>query len=217
LDDFIQKNLAALFPVYFAALWLFITTFLGFLSGWFTLANAYPDRDEEALLKLRFLSGSMGAGVSMHGILKLDVCHTGLRVGILRLFGIFERDFFVPWTEITVERRTRFFMPMADLRFGNPALGHLALYPYVADRLARAADGRWPEPGPIVAETPREALTAIVKQWALLTGLASLFFIIAPRLLSQGQVAPPIAVAILFPAIVLGIGSLVQYFQRTRR
>jgi len=198
-------------------MWLFVTTFLGFMSGWYALAKAYPNRDEEALLKLRFQSGSMGAGVSMRGILKLDVCHTGLRVGIWRVFGIFDRDFFVPWTEITVERKSLFLLPVADLQFGNPKLGHLALRTYVADRLARAADGRWPDLGPVPEETQRQVLTAILKQWALGTVLASSFFIIAPRLTSQGRAWPPIAVAILFPAILFGIGSLFQYFQRTRR
>ena len=50
-----------------------------------------------------------------------------------------------------------------------------------------------------------------------MTALAAAFFIIAPRLATPNAAArPPIAVAILFPAIVFGIGAVVQYFRRQR-
>ena len=43
------------------------------------------------------------------------------------------------------------------------------------------------------------------------------FFIIAPRLMTPNAAArPPIVVAILFPAIVFGIGAMVQYFRQQR-
>jgi hypothetical protein len=50
-----------------------------------------------------------------------------------------------------------------------------------------------------------------------MTALAAAFFIIAPRLATpKAAERPPIAVAILFPAIVFGIGAVVQYFRRER-
>ncbi|HEY5347424.1 MAG TPA: hypothetical protein VIJ72_04465, partial [Rhizomicrobium sp.] len=57
-----------LFPLFFAGLWLFVTTILGAISGWYSLARKYPDRPEDAVLTLRFQSGSVGL-VSMRGIL----------------------------------------------------------------------------------------------------------------------------------------------------
>jgi hypothetical protein len=43
------------------------------------------------------------------------------------------------------------------------------------------------------------------------------FFIITPRLVSpKGAAGPPIAAAILFPAVVFGIAAMVQYFRRQR-
>ena len=41
----------------------------------------------------------------MQGILKIGVCPSGLRIGIMRAFGPFSRNFFVPWEEIKVERK----------------------------------------------------------------------------------------------------------------
>jgi hypothetical protein len=54
--------------------------------------------------------------------LKLSPCSSGLRLGIVRLFGPFCRDFLVPWDEISVVRKDRFFVsvprwPMAGNDF----------------------------------------------------------------------------------------------------
>jgi len=57
----------------------------------------------------------------MRSILNLDVCPSGLRVGMMRLFGVFCRDFFVPWDQISVVRKRRLFWREAKLVFGQPA------------------------------------------------------------------------------------------------
>jgi hypothetical protein len=147
LYNFIQQNIAVFFPLYFVALWLTVTTILAVLSGWFWLMAKFPNQAMEPILRVSWQSGSMGPGVSMRGILTLDVCPSGLRVGIMRVFGPFCRDFFVPWDHISVTRKTVLFWPVAKLQFGNPATGSLTISARVADRLARAAMGRWPETG----------------------------------------------------------------------
>jgi hypothetical protein len=66
-------------------------------------------------------------------------------------------------------------------------------------------------------EKGSQTFSRIVKQWALMTSLGAAFFIIAPRLVTVNAAnRPPIAVAILFPAIVFGIGAMVQYVRRLR-
>jgi hypothetical protein len=83
--------------------------------------------------------------------------------------------------------------------------------------MARAAGNHWPEPGSFPEETGSQSLSRIAKQWVAMTGLAAAFFIIAPRLMTSNAAArSPIVVAILFPAIVFGIGAMVQYFRRQR-
>ena len=66
--------------------------------------EVYPDQSDEPILRLRGQSGTMGLGVGMNGVLILSVCPTGLRVGMMRVFGPFCRDFFVPWESIAVVR-----------------------------------------------------------------------------------------------------------------
>jgi len=101
----------------------------------------------------------------MRSILNLDVCPSGLRVGMMRLFGVFCRDFFVPWDQISVVRNDRLFWREAKLVFGQPANGSLKLQAEVANRLARAAGARWPEVGPFPEETDQAALQRLGKEW----------------------------------------------------
>jgi hypothetical protein len=204
------------FLIAFPLLWCAVTMILSFLSGWFGLMERYPDRDEIPVVTLANQSGSLGL-VSMRGILKLSVCPSGLRIGIMRIFGPFCRDFLVPWSEIKVARNDRVFWKVAKLSFGQPSNGNLKVFAEVADRMARAAGNHWPESGSFPQETGSQSFSRIAKRWVAMTGLAAAFFIIAPRLITPNAAArPPIVVAILFPAIVFGIGAMVQYFRRQR-
>ena len=202
------------FLIAFPLLWFAVTMMLSFLSGWFGLMERYPDRDETSVVTLANQSGSLGF-VSMRGILKLSVCPSGLRIGIMRIFGPFCRDFLVPWNEITVTRSNRYFWKVAKLSFGQPSNGNLKVFAEVADRVARAAGNRWPEQGPFPQETRSQSVSRIAKQWVAMTSLAAAFFVIAPRLATPNAAErPPIAVAILFPAIVFGIGAVIQFLRR---
>jgi hypothetical protein len=202
------------FLIAFPLFWFAVTMILSVLSGWFGLMERYPDRDDDALAVFANQSGSLGA-VSMRRILKLSVCPSGLRIGITRIFGPFCRDFLVPWNEITVTRSDRFLWKVAKLSFGQPSNGSLKVFAEVADRLARASGNHWPEPGSFPSETASQSFSRIAKQWVATTALAAAFFIIVPRLMSPNAAnRPPIVVAILFPAIVFGIGALLQYSRR---
>jgi len=213
MKDFFDNP--AYFPIVFVLGWLGVTTFLSLVSGWFVLMQKYPNRSEIPVLILKNQSGSLG-GVSMRSILNLSVCPSGLRIGMMRIFGLFTREFFVPWSEISITRKERFFQKIVKISFGNPIIGNLSLPAEVADRIAHASAGAWPEAGSFLEETSSQAGARIIKQWALSTGFASTFFIVAPRLAFPKGAAPPIALAILFPAIVFGIGSVFRYLTRKR-
>jgi len=153
----------------------------------------------------------------MNRILNISVCPSGLRIGMMRLFGIWCRKFFVPWEEIRVSRKDGLFGPSAQLQFGNPSSGRLRIPSHVADRLARASLGRWPEQGPFPEETSTQAFVSIVKQWIAVTLLAATFFIVVPRITSTHATFPPVSVAILLPGIVFGVASAFEYFRRIKR
>ncbi len=213
MDNLIKQY----FPIFFVLMWLMVTTLLGLLSGWYFLMHKYPNREEEELLKLKYQSGLMGLGVGMRGVLNISVCPSGLRIGIIKIFGIFCRDFFVPWEEIKVNRKDWYFWQTVNLRFGNSALGKLSISAHIADRLARSALGHWPEVGPFPEETNNHVFMSVVKQWAAVTLLAALFFIGVPRIAAPNGTSPPVSVAILFPAVVFGVVSIVRYLIRIKR
>jgi hypothetical protein len=124
--------------------WLVLAAGMGVLTGWFGLPTKFPDRAEEPLLQLRGLSVSMGLWANMW-FLTLSVCPSGLRVEIPQLIGLFCRNFFVPWENLRVFKRKGLLGQAAELRFGNPMIGSLAISWGAVEQLATAAIGRWPE------------------------------------------------------------------------
>jgi hypothetical protein len=214
-EDWMKEYMPYLFPVFFVLMWLFVTTLLGRISGWHSLMEKYPDRDEQPLLQLKGQSGSMGPGVNMRNILRIAVCPSGLRLGMMKIFGPFHKDFFVPWEDIRVTRKTSYiFFKMSELQFGNPSEGKLVIRDYIADQLARAAPGKWPEAGAFPPETGGKVFAGVFKEWAISTLLASAFFIVAPRIMSPSNPGFPISIAIAFPAVVFGVGAIFSYFKR---
>jgi hypothetical protein len=147
----------------------------------------------------------------MQGVLTLSVCPLGLRVGIMRVFGPFCRDFLVPWEAISITRRNRLFGASAKLEFGSPSVGSLTIPAHVANKLARAAMGRWPETVPFPEEKRRDTLRRLLTQWAAITCAAVLFFTLVSLAIAPPEARPPIVVAILFPAIVFGVFTIVRY------
>jgi hypothetical protein len=176
----------------------------------------YPDQSAQSSLRIGGQSGTMGLWVSMSGILNLSVCPSGLRVGMMRVFGPFSRDFFVPWEDIAVIRKTIVVWPVAEIRFGNPVVGKLRVSADVADRLARAAQGRWPEAGPFPGAKRGDIFRSLLRQWVAVTCIAALFFSLAPLALAPSGSRPPILMAVLFPAVVFGVSSVVRYIRQTR-
>jgi hypothetical protein len=212
----LDQILPLYFLLFFVLLWFAVTVLLGFVSGWYFLMRRFPDRPEDPLRTFKNQSGSIGL-VGARSLLTLSVCPGGVRVGMMRIFGPFSKDFFVPWNEMSIIRKDRVMWKVAKISFGDPPVGSLTLMADLADRLARAAGTPWPEPGPFPEETDTQASSRIFKQWAAMTGIAATFFIVAPRLAApQGAQSPPVLAAILFPAVVFGIVALVRYARRPR-
>jgi len=219
--------LIGLFPFFFAGMWFFVTTRLTKMCGWQALSQRYPDQDERPILRLRGQSGQMGANVNLNGILTLDACSTGLRIGIWRIFGPFSRPFLVPWAEIQAGPQKALFMDLVRLTFSQPPVGNLSLASAVWARLSAATPGgaKVTVNGYIKPIPNRQLLLRLSLSWLLLTAAAAAFFQLAPRLLlllDQGPVAahattPPLLVTILAPAIVLGIGVVGAYLSQRSR
>jgi len=201
----------SLFPIAFVGMWLFITTMLGMLSGWFALQGQFDRGDEAPLVTFRHLSGSMGLGVNLNGILTLSACPSGLRVAIWRMFGPFQRPFLVPWAEISPEQKTRFFVPLARLGLGSPEVGKLVIDAGIWQKLAaHAPAGRRTTAAPLPLVTNQQLARGLALQWAVISGIAIAFFTF---ILQLPPGAPPMLLAIFtaFPVIAFGIAQLTRY------
>ena len=211
----IPSWLIGLFPVFFVLFWLLTTSLLGLFSGWFQLQQQFPDNDDTPLLRLGGRSGTM-SGVNFNGILTLAACRSGLRVGLWKIFGPFQRPFQVPWNEIEAEPVTRFLMPKMRLHFGRPATRKLTISVRTWERLKAASQS---VAAPSAATVTRRLAGAFVAQWAAITILAGSFFYLAPRLLAPDAQPPPqmpLAVCFGFPAIVFGVATFIRFLFAAR-
>ncbi len=130
------------------AIWLLVTSLILLSCGWFRLMAAFPDRAEPPILHLRFICGRMGPAANMNGVLTVSVCPSGLRLGVLRVFGPFAKSFLVPWSQLSVMEELSMF-PGVRVQFGDPELGSLVIDSLLAAQLAGAAGANWPNVGPI--------------------------------------------------------------------
>ena len=192
-------------------------TIIGLLSGWFWLMAKYPDHPDKPILRIAYQSGGMALGTSLRGILTLSVCPSGLRIGIMRVFGPFCRDFFVPWESIAVIRKTILFLPCAELQFGNPAAGTLSIQAHVADRLARSAMGRWPETGPFPEEKRIDVIRRLLTQCAVYVCFLGVLFMLAFVASHQGQSQAKLLFKLLNLLLVVVVGTVLLRFYRKKK
>ena len=190
------------FPLIFVGMWLLITTILGVFSGWFELQRHYQPSDEPALVTLRRRSGSMGFGVGLNGILTLSACASGLRVGIWRIFGPFQRPFLVPWHEIEAKQTTRFFVPRSILTFGKPAVGVLRISARTWQRLAQTSHNAPGNGEPPVTRV--QAGRGLLVQWLVISVIAGCFFYFVSRS-NPGNTELPIVACFGLPGLVFGL------------
>ncbi|HSN89745.1 MAG TPA: hypothetical protein VLS93_00830, partial [Anaeromyxobacteraceae bacterium] len=91
----------ALFPVFFLAMWLTITTILAWISGHMTLLSRFPPQEEALEEFFHFASGQM-RGVSYSSALHVGIGSRGLHLAANWLFRPpFRRGIpCIPWREV---------------------------------------------------------------------------------------------------------------------
>ena len=199
----------AIFPFFFIGVLLAVTAMIGLLSGWFTLQNHFPNKDEPALLTLRSQSGMMGARAGMNGILTLSACPSGLRIGIWRIFGPFQRTFLVPWDEITAEPKTFFFVPMARLGFGHPEIGNLTIDAGSWQSLSAHSPAKARRDDRFEPVSRGQVGHGLMLQWAIISAGITAIFAVALLLEPDKQPVPLLIFA--FPVIAIGFAQLIRY------
>jgi hypothetical protein len=125
-----------------------------------------------------------------------------------RLFGPFQRPFFVPWSEIDVEPVKSFFAPGAKLHLGRPKIGSLKIDARTWQRLAAASPSA--PAGDAVPVSRMSGARALALQWATVSALAGSFFYFASRQHAD-QPAIPAVICFAFPAAAFGIAQIIRF------
>ena len=137
--------IAIAFPFVFAAFWLGVTSLVGWIAGWQTLARRYPDRKDAATKRFTWRSGHMGPlRAGMNNCLNIDVCSGGLRIALPWIFAIPNKPFFVPWEDVQASSIEGYMWDETQLAFGSPPAGTLTVSAALAGEIAAAAPhGKW--------------------------------------------------------------------------
>jgi hypothetical protein len=218
MTDLVSNNLVLLVVLGLVLFWLLLSALIGLFSGWYALASAYPDRPEGAVAKRAKLKATMGSA-TLNGLLRIDVCPSGLRLALNRIMVPLAHPLFVPWGDIEI-RHKRAFMPLPKviLLLGRTRR-KLTLAPEAVFALMRDSVGVWPEALLLPLETDHQFARRLFKQWLMATLIATVLLTVIPTLLidlpgDQGL----LALGLALPAATIGVNCVFTFFRfRSRR
>ncbi len=155
IDDNFGLVFAIGFPVFFATMWICVAQIVAFLGGWRLLAQRFRAPGDFNGQKWRMERASMRFGCHYNNILTVGADQFGLFVATFILFRPGHPALFVPWTEISVERKTQlFFFKVVELRLGRSENVPFAIRESLAAKLEAAAGSGWPTGYAHALETP---------------------------------------------------------------
>jgi hypothetical protein len=123
--------------------WWVVIYLVSFASGWHKLAERFRYEREFEGERWRFQSGIMRWSTRYGNILTLGANREGLYMAIFVLFRTGHPALFLPWSEITVSERRRWFRAGTQFVLGREMQIPLWVFKYAGDRLValRPMDG----------------------------------------------------------------------------
>ncbi|MDB6129401.1 MAG: hypothetical protein JWM04_508 [Verrucomicrobiales bacterium] len=119
--------LAALFPIYFAGLWVSVSFFLGRMGGWDALSKKYGVSIEPSGQKFTAQSAKIGI-VNYNSCLTIHTTPEGFSLAMIFLFRIGHPPIFIPWREIhNARKKRRLWREWVVCEVEDPPIAHLQL------------------------------------------------------------------------------------------
>ena len=144
LQRFVDRHLAAIFPIYFLLLWLLVSTIISFIGGWFSLAKVYRTRAVFNGARWRMQSGQMRWRANYNNALTIGVNQQGLYLASVFFFRFMHPPLLIPWNEITVRRSQGWFFEYVTFTLGRERAIPLQIRGNLAARLHESAGNCWP-------------------------------------------------------------------------
>jgi len=91
------------FPILFGAMWIGVVSLLGAMSGWRSMAAAFPAAWDPTAQRFTFGSASIGwrgFPVSYRSILTVEVGDAGIGLSVMRMFGFNHPPMTIPWEAV---------------------------------------------------------------------------------------------------------------------
>jgi hypothetical protein len=130
------------YPILIPLFWLLISGMIARMSGWRTLAEAYPLQSDPTGPKLRFQSATLRWSSNYTGIVHVSGDGQGLYLSVLFLFRIGHPPMFIPWDEIRIEPHAG-LIPSLTLRFTRRPKVPFTIGRALGERLAVMSGGRF--------------------------------------------------------------------------
>jgi hypothetical protein len=115
MNEFIENNFIVLFPI----VWVAVCILLSRMSGWHKLAEKYIRIDFVSGEKWRFRSARLRHSVGYNGCVNFYANREGLGISIFFPFRVGHPPLFIPWTDISISKETKFFRKMISFKVGR--------------------------------------------------------------------------------------------------
>jgi hypothetical protein len=115
MNEFIENNFIVLFPI----VWVAVCILLSRMSGWHKLAEKYIRIDFVSGEKWRFRSARLRHSVGYNGCVNFYANSEGLGISIFFPFRVGHPPLFIPWTDISISKETKFFRKMISFKVGR--------------------------------------------------------------------------------------------------
>ena len=117
--------------------WIALSILIALLSGWTRLARHYRADVPRDGVRFRFQSAGMRFGTNYSGCLTVGVNRKGLCLGVWFLFCFGHPPLVIPWRDITMTERKKFFMQQVVFRFARCPSIPFIISKRLADKIAQ--------------------------------------------------------------------------------
>jgi hypothetical protein len=135
---------AAVLPISFVCLWLFVSATISVIGGWFSLAKVYRAQAAFDGAKWRGQSGQMRWRVNYNRVLTIGVSREGLYLASMFLFQFMHPPLLVPWSEIKLRRDKAWMFEFVTFTMGHDLGIPLRIRARLAAKLRESAGNSWP-------------------------------------------------------------------------
>lgn len=133
------------FIVFFPILWVAISFVLSRISGWHELGEKYSRINFVSGEKWRFRSARLRHSVSYNNCVIFVANREGLGISIFFLFRFGHPPLFIPWTDISIQKETKFFRKALCFMVGREFPIPIMVYKNLGNKILSVAGQNPPE------------------------------------------------------------------------